>query len=144
MTTNEFLSSIKQNGALFAPPSDDRMITLASNTMQNIRAAMIPMFMVELYKQTGGIILGDAYIFGPGELTMTNKFPVPTIMQINSEISGIQSMRGKTVFGRNDLFWFVFDAFGICYMLDSLTLKPIRKYDDPYRAMTDCLIVGKM
>jgi hypothetical protein len=48
------------------------------------------------------------------------------------------------VFGRNDLFWFAFDAFGTCFMLDNTALRPLRKYDDPWRALTDCMIVGKM
>ena len=59
-------------------------------------------------------------------------------------LSNIATIRGKTVFGRNDLFWFAFDAFGTCYMLDNLNLRVLKKYDDPYRAMLDCLIVGKI
>lgn len=135
---------MKSNGAIFAPGTDDRAITLVSQSLQQMRAATLPLFIIELYKSVGGIILGDAYIFGPAEIAMTRKFPVPNIVQINNEISGIESMRGKTVFGRNDLFWFAFDAFGTCFMLDNLTLKPLRKYDDPWRALADCLIVGKM
>lgn len=144
MNIDEFLSSIKSNGAMLAPPVAERAITLASTSLQNIRAAMLPMFIIELYKHTSGIVLGDGYIFGPAEFNLTNKYPIPSIVQINREISGLPHMRGKTVFGRNDLFWFAFDAFGNCYMLDNLTLNPVRKYDDPYRAMTDCLIVGKL
>lgn len=144
MTNDEFLSSMKSNGALFAPGATDSSITLASNGLQSIRAAILPMFMIDLYKVAAGVILGDAYIFGPNEIKVTNKFPVPTILQINNEISGITQMRGKTVFGRNDLFWFAFDVMGTCWMLDNTNLKPLRKYDDPYRALTDCLIVGKM
>jgi hypothetical protein len=57
---------------------------------------------------------------------------------------GNKNLFGKTVFGRNDLFWFAFDAMGNCFMLDNLTLSQLRKYDNPYRAMLDCLIVGKI
>ena len=141
---NAFLTSMKSNGAIFAAAADDRAITLAATVLQQMRAAVLPAFMIELYKKTGGIILGDAYIFGPLENKAGGKFPIPPITQINMEISGIQKMRGFTVFGRNDLFWFAFDAFGTCFMLDNLTLRPMRKYEDPMRALTDCLIVGKL
>lgn len=144
MTRDDFLSSMKSHGAMLAPAATDSSITLISNGLQTIRAAMLPLFIIDLYKETGGIVLGDGYIFGPTENRVTKKFPVPTILQINNEISGLPNMRGKTVFGRNDLFWFAFDAFGVCYMLDNTTLKPLRKYEDPWRALTDCLIVGKM
>ncbi len=144
MTRDEFLSSIKSAGAIFAPGTDAPSIVLASQALQQMRAANLPMFIIDLYKHTGGIILNDAYIFGPKELTITQKYPVPSIVQINDEISGIANMRGKTVFGRNDLFWFAFDAFGTCFMLDNTTLNPLRKYDEPERALLDCLIVGKI
>jgi len=117
---------------------------LASSGLQQMRAAVLPLFIIDLYKHAGGIVLGNGYILGPREIAITKKFPVPSIVQANSEISGIAQMRGKTVFGRNDLFWFAFDAFGVCFMLDNLTLNPLRKYDDPWRALTDCLVAGKM
>jgi len=144
MTKDEFLSLLKSNGAIIAPATEERLVKIASGGLQQIRAAMLPQFIIDLYKDTGGIILGDAYIFGPDENKTTTKFPVPNIVQINSEISYLPHMRGKTVFGRNDLFWFAFDAFGTCFMLDNLTLNLLRKYDDPWRAMLDCLIVGKL
>ena len=144
MNLDEFLSSVKSNGALFAPPSNDKLISLASSGLQNIRAATLPIFMIDLYKKCGGIILGSAYIFGPDEINITHKFPVPSILEVNREISKIPEIHGKTVFGHNDLFWFGFDAFGTCFMLDNLTLKVMRKYEDPFRAMTDCLVVGKI
>ncbi|MDR1337573.1 MAG: hypothetical protein LBJ73_00915 [Rickettsiales bacterium] len=141
---NNFLSSMKSNGAHFAPAASDIAITLASNGLQAVRAAVLPMFMIDLYKTTGGIVLGDAYVFGPTENRVTKKFPVPGILQVNNDISALPQMRGKTVFGRNDLFWFAFDAFGTCFMMDNTTLRPLRKYSDPWHALTDCLIVGKM
>lgn len=144
MTQDEFLSSVKSNGALLAPGNSDRQIAITNSTLQNIRAATLPTFMIELYKSTGGIILGNGYIYGPTELKLTDKYPVPSIVDVNSEIASIACMRGKTVFGRNDLFWFAFDAFGTCFMLDNLTLRTMRQYQDPYRALTDCLIVGKL
>ena len=144
MTRDEFLSAIEKRGAQFAPAAGAREITLAGNALQAMRAAMLAPFIIELYSATGGINLGSGYIFGPTEWTENRRFPTPSIVDVNKEISNMPNMRGFTVFGRNDLFWFAFDAFGVCYMLDNLTLRRLRKYDDPYRAMTDCLIAGKI
>ncbi|MBN1325111.1 MAG: hypothetical protein JW974_02745 [Alphaproteobacteria bacterium] len=144
MNLNEFLSYMKSNGAVIAPGVADNLIKLASSGLQNIRAATLPTFIIDFYKVSGGCILGNAYIFGPSEITITKGFPIPSILQINREIANITQMRGKTIFGRNDLFWFAFDAFGNCFMLDNISLKTMRQYDDPWRAMTDCLIVGKI
>lgn len=144
MNQNEFLSYMKTNGATLVAGVAENIITTISSNLQHLRAATLPPFMIDLYKIVGGIILGDAYIFGPEEINIVKKFPIPSIQQVNREVSELPQIRGKTIFGRNDLFWFAFDAFGECYMLDNLSLKPIRKYDDPWRALSDCLIVGKL
>jgi hypothetical protein len=144
MTCDEFLSAMQSRGARFAPPVEPGRIAITNTQLQNMRAAMLPMFIMELYGKTGGIIMGTGYIFGPDEIPNGIRTPVPSIYDVNFEISNLAAAHGKTIFGRNDLFWFGFDSFGTCYMLDNLTLKPLRKYDDPYRALTDCLIAGKL
>jgi len=144
MTTNEFLSLIKSRGANIFPPLSVMDTTVANTNLQDIRAAMLPTFMFDLYKNCSGITLGSAYIFGPKEIKRGTKYPIPSIIKINQDIIGNKNLFRKTVFGRNDLFWFAFDTNGTCFMLDNLTLSVLRKYDDPYRAMIDCLIVGKI
>ncbi|MBQ8294543.1 MAG: hypothetical protein IJX89_04115 [Alphaproteobacteria bacterium] len=144
MTTDEFLSAIKSRGAILAPPAQPNQVALANVALQQRRCAMLPQFITEIYAKTGGINLGNGYVFGPTEAAYNTRFPAPSITQINDEIANNPKTVGKTIFGRNDLFWFAFDAFGICYMLDNLTLNPLRKYDDPYKALTDCLIAGKI
>ena len=144
MGCSDFLSSMKSYGALFAPAASAQSITLTNTSLQHIRAAMLPQFMIDFYSHCGGINLGNGYIFGPNEISRGQKYPIPNILQINTDLSGLPYLRGKTVFGRNDLFWFAFVAFGSCFMLDNLNLNILRKYDDPYRAMTDCLIAGKL
>ena len=144
MTCNEFLSAIKSRGAHIMPPATPNQIALTNTALQQRRCAMLPAFMSELYQQTGGINLGNGYIFGPNEIPQGLRYPAPTILAINEDMANTPQVSGKTIFGRNDLFWFAFDAFGTCYMLDNLTLSPLRKYDDPYRALTDCLIAGKL
>ena len=112
--------------------------------LQQDQFAMLPKFLLDLYKNAGGIILGSSYIFGPKETERGIRYPVPAIQNINSDFYGNKKLFGKTIFGSNDLFLFVTDAFGNCFMLDNLTLSVLRKYDDPYRAMMDCLIIGKI
>ena len=143
MTCHEFISSMQSRGATIAPPAPQHEIIQTNSVLQHIRAAILPMFMIELYSHAGGIAMDSGYIFGPNEFTNGPRTPVPSLVEINRDISGLPGTTGKTIFGRNDLFWFAFDAFGTCYMLDNLTLRVLRKYDDPYRALTDCLIAGK-
>ena len=144
MTRDEFLTTIKSKGALIWGPSNTRAIEYANSNLQQKKCAMLPNFMLDLYTKTGGINLGTGYIFGPTELPNGINFPIPSIVQINDEIRRIPSMRNKTLFARNDLFWFVFDVFGTCYMINNLNGTVLRKYDDPYRALYDCLLGGKI
>jgi len=144
MTRDEFLSSIRTRGAVIAPPANSRDIATTNALLQGMRAAMLPAEIIDLYAVTSGIARGSAYIFGPKEITRGARAPVPSIIDINREMMNIPTMRGKTIFGRNDLFFFAFDAFGTFCMLDSLSLKALRKYDNAYRAMTDCLAAGRI
>ncbi len=144
MNEESFLQMLQERGATFAPPATQGQISLTNLNLQKIRAAMLPPFITQLYQKHGGIKLGTGYIFGPNEVIRPPKYPVPNIFQINSDLTNLSALRGKTVFGRNDLFWFAFDSFGTCMMLDNLNLNIMRKYEDPYRAMLDCLIGGKM
>ena len=144
MNCDEFLSLMKSHKALFAPATTTVSITMANTYLQQINCAMLPQFMIDFYMKCSAINLGNGYIFGPTAIKRGKKYPIPSISEVNASILGIPYMRGKTVFGRNDLFWFAFDSFGNCFMLDNLTLNILKKYDDPYRAMTDCLIAGKI
>jgi len=143
MTTTEFLSSMKSRGAIIYPVVPKREIELANNALQSRRCAMFPSVFLDLYNFTSAINLGNGYIFGPVDVARGLNAPIPSIVDININLISTPEIRGKTIFGRNDLFWFAFDAFGTFYMLDNLNLRVLRKYDDPYRAMTDCLIAGK-
>lgn len=145
MTNQELLSFIKKNNAFMASAADERMLQLANSGLQNISAAIFPLSMTDFYKSFGAIILGGAYIFGPNEIKdISLKYPIPNLFEINNDISSLKQMRAKTVFGRNDLFWFAFDAMGKIFMLDNLTLSPLREYSDINRAVYDCLIIGKL
>ena len=144
MTTEEFLSAIKSRGAIFAPPATINQITFTNASLQQHRHALIPQALINLFTKTGGINLGNGYIFGPNEIARTNLYPTPSILQVNTDIAPLGKTTGKTIFGRNDLFYFAFDAFGAFYLLDNITLNPMRKYDDMHRALTDCLIAGKI
>ena len=144
MTQQEFLTEIKSRGAMFAPPPPIGKINIINMNLQRIRAAILPKFLTDLYMVCGGIKMGNGYIFGPVSFGKPGKHPVPDVFNVNNELTNLSALRGKTVFARNDLFWFAFDSFGKCAMLDNLGLHILRKYDDPYRAMLDCLIGGKI
>ncbi len=135
---------MRARGAEIAPAAPRQNIATTNALLQGMRAAMMPITMTEFYAVVGGITNGSGYIFGPEEVQRNNIYPVPSIISINRDMSHIPAMHGKTIFGRNDLFFFAFDAFGTAYMLDNLTLRPLRKYDDIFRAMTDCLAAGKL
>ena len=143
MNINEFLSSLKSRGAIIYPPASKRDIELANNALQSRRCAMFPAIFNDLYIHASAINMGNGYILPPIEVPRGIHFPIPSIVDININMPSVPSIRGKTIFGRNDLFWFAFDAFGTFYMLENLNLRILRKYDDPYRAMMDCLIAGK-
>lgn len=144
MNSLEFISLIKSRGATIIPTGDMNSITIANTGLQTIRAAMLPGFLLELYQHCFGITMGSACIFGPTTIDRKTKYPLPSIFDINKDVSGNRNIFGKTIFGRNDLFWFATDAMGKCFMLDNLTLSVLKTYDDPYHAMNDCLIIGKI
>lgn len=135
---------MKPHGVTVFSVTDLNAITIANTGLQTIRAAMLPSFLLELYQSCFGITLGSACIFGPTSIERGIKYPLPSIFEINRDMTGNKNLYGKTVFGRNDLFWFATDALGKCFMLDNLTLSVLKTYDDPYRAMNDCLIIGKI
>lgn len=144
MTLQELISVLKNRGASFAPACSIGQINLVNINLQRIHAATLSTPMANLYQTCGGIWMGSGYIFGPQENTYNNKHPIPDIFNINRDLTNLPNMRGKTLFGRNDLFWFVFDAFGNCAMVDNLNLNVLRKYTDPYQAVYECLVGGKI
>ena len=144
MTTKEFLSSIQSRGATIIPAASKQDAIILNTNLQQMGAAMLPAFLMDLYNYCNGIYLGSAYIFGVTEVKRGIKYPIPSIAKINKDMIGNKNLFGKMIFGRNDLFWFAADALGNCFMLDNLTLSVLRKYDSPYQAMNDCLIVGKI
>ena len=143
MNTNEFLSLLKSRGATIYPACTRRDTELANHALQSRRCAMLPAVLTDLYNNASAITLDTGYIFPPAEVSRGIRVPIPSIVDINTNLTNLPEIRGKTIFGRNDLFWFAFDAFGVFYMLDNLNLRILRKYDDPYRAMLDCLVAGK-
>lgn len=112
--------------------------------LQGMGAAMLPAVFIDLYGAVGAMVLDTGYIFGPTQMPRGTRYPVPSITDINADIAGMAALGHKTIFGQNDMFWFAFDALGSCYMLDNLGLRVLRRYDDPYRAMYDCLIAGQV
>ena len=144
MTTKEFILLIQSKSAIVAPATNPNIINTTNTILKDMQVAMLPPFLIDLYKDCFGITLGSACIFGPTEMQRGIKYPLPSIIDINKDMVGNKNLFGKIIFGRNDLFLFASDSFGSCFMLDNLNLSVLRKYDDPYRAMLDCLIIGKI
>ncbi|MGI5845701.1 MAG: hypothetical protein ACOX7D_00755 [Alphaproteobacteria bacterium] len=147
MTKEEFLSWAKSSGAIMLQTANDNEIAQTQNALQQMQAAIIPITLIEFYKNTtGGILLGDAQIFGLSEIKRdkTGIYYIPSVLQINRDFAGLPNIYGKTIFGRNGLFWLAFDAFGKCFLLNNITLGSMRKYDNIFKAMIDCLAVGKI
>ncbi|MCQ2562484.1 MAG: hypothetical protein MJ158_02635 [Alphaproteobacteria bacterium] len=143
MTIQELLSLLSQKDAVLVPVSQVTNISIINVNLQKYGASLLPAFLVDLYKSTGGIHLGSAYIFGPTEINRDLKAPIPSIVDINKDNSLNKPLFGKLIFGRNDLFTFATDLIGNCYMMDNSTLTILRKYDEPFKAILDCLIIGK-
>lgn len=145
MTASEFVSSIKSRGATVYAAPDARSIELANTGLQARRFAMLPREIREFYTVAGGANLGSGYIFGPADINRGAVYPVPSIVRVNDDFSrNLQQLNGCTIFGRNDLFFFAFDAFGAFYMLENLNFRVLKKYDDGWRAMADCIIGGRI
>jgi hypothetical protein len=144
MTLEEFLSLIKSKGAHFTPPVSNNQITFTNATLQQHKLPILPRTFINLFTITGGINLDSGYIFGPNEVSRLNLYPIPSILDVNLDFARTQKNIEKTIFGRNDLFYFAFDAFGKCYLLDNITFKTLRSYDDCIKAISDCLIAGKI
>lgn len=144
MELNEFLSLMQKHGAHFYAPVPATEIPLVNSALQNMRCAILPHPIINLYQHCGAISMGCGYIYGPIDTPRGTKYPIPGLVSINADLTGISKLRGLTIFGRNDLFWFAFDSFGKFSMLDNITLDILRQYDDAYHAMSDCLVAGKI
>lgn len=144
MTQQELIETLTNRGAFFASACHPGQIKLLNINLQTLNVATIPNYMGEFYQVCGGAWLGTGYVFGPNEFSYNGHHPIPSILDINKDLTNLKTLRSKTVFGRNDLFWFAFDSFGECCMLDNLNLNVLRKYSDPYRAIYECLIGGKI
>ena len=144
MTTKEFLSLMQSRGAKFTAPATLPDIT-RTNTVLSVRnRAPIPDFFSDILLTTNGLNLGNGYIFGTSDFPQGTRTPAPSLVTVNEDTAIFYQLSGKTIFARNDLFWFAFDTSGTCYMLDCATLKTLRRYDDPLKSLTDCLIAGKL
>ncbi|MDR1071656.1 MAG: hypothetical protein LBL21_03380 [Rickettsiales bacterium] len=133
-------------GAAFFPGASPRAVELANAAFQNMKASVLPAgAFADFYMARGGAVLGDSYVFPPEDLARPNRgYVIPGIVKINRDLSHVAVLRGKTVWGRNQLYLFSCDVGGAMYMHDVLTLQVLRKYNDFGAALTDCLLVGKI
>ena len=142
---NEKVNYLKESGAKFLPGTNIRALELANAAFQQMKASVLPKSLGDFYLAFGGAVLGDACVF-PVEDSMRphRNYELPGIVKINRDMVRFQVLRGKTVWGRNQIYIFSADVIGNLYMHDVLTLQVLRKYTDFYAALTDCLLVGKI
>jgi hypothetical protein len=144
---NEKIEHLKNSGAIFLPPPADarRALDLANAAFQQMRAAVLPKPLADFYNSLGGAMLGDAYVFPLEDADRpARRYAIPGIVRVNRDFVGFAMLRGKTIWGRNQIYLFSADALGAICMHDMLTLQVLRKYVDFGVAMTDCLMVGKL
>ncbi|MDR3208590.1 MAG: hypothetical protein LBT45_01955 [Rickettsiales bacterium] len=142
---DEKIKYLSESGALFLPGGSRRALELANAALQNMRAAVLPGVLSDFYLAHGGAVLGDACIFPLEDTDRPNRnYVIPGVVKINRDLSHIAALRGKTAWGRNQLYLFSCDIGRILYMHDVLTLQILRKYNDFGAALADCLLVGKI
>ncbi|MDR0803467.1 MAG: hypothetical protein LBO08_00035 [Rickettsiales bacterium] len=148
MTRAEFLNELNGWKIPLLPVCSFRSLELAQSALQQMKAAILPAAYLDLLQTvSGGLVIGDAVLFNADKIIRQTGGgqEIPGIIEINRELAGLPGMGGKTLIGRNGLFWFTADSFGNCYMLDIITLSVMRKYEnDFYGAVRDCLAVGRV
>jgi hypothetical protein len=142
---DEMIKHLGESGAVFFPKPSERAIELANAALQQMKAAVLPQSAIEFYSVLGGAVLGDACVFPVEDADRPERnYTIPGIVKINRDLAGFSALRGKTIWGRNQIYWFSADVAGRMYMHDVLTLSVLRKYDDMTAAIADCLLVGKL
>ncbi|MDR1027626.1 MAG: hypothetical protein LBL46_04385 [Rickettsiales bacterium] len=141
---NDKIKHLTENGAVFFPAGNTRALELASAALQSMKAAVLPKIMTDAYQAAGGAVLGDACWFGLEDAARPVGYEMPSIVRVNREMSGFSVLRGFTIWGRNQMYSFSANAIGEIWMHDMLTFQRLRKYDDFWTALTDCLMVGKL
>ena len=141
----EKINYLKESGAVFLPPAGFRALELANAAFQHMRASVLPKSLADFYLEYDGAFLGDGIVFPLEDKERPQRnYAVSGIVGINRALSTFGPLRGKTVWGRNQIYMFSADVIGGIYMHDALTFQVLRKYGDFGAALADCLLVGKI
>ena len=141
----EKINYLKESGAAFLPPASFRALELANAAFQHMRASVLPKSAADFYLEHDGAFLGDAIVFPLEDKERPDRsYAIPGMIKVNRSLSSFAPLRGKTVWGRNQIYMFSADVIGGVYMHDALTLQVLRKYGDFGAALADCLLVGKI
>jgi hypothetical protein len=141
----DMVRRLEESGAVFLPPPSARALELANAALQQMKASVLPAAAAGFYKAHGGALLGDACVFPADDADRPDRrYVFPSLVGINRDLTGLSGLRGKTVWGRNQFYWFSADVAGKILMHDILTLSVLRDYADFGAAITDCLLVGKL
>ncbi|MCL2629175.1 MAG: hypothetical protein FWD33_00545 [Alphaproteobacteria bacterium] len=142
MNFDELKSELVKYGAKAARPAPDELVRTQA-ALQGMGKLMMPAGLVEFFQNFGAVVLGDAEIFAPMPAAI-GKMRTRTIIEVNGDMSASTPIGGKTVFGRNQLFWLVVGDDFKFHLLDLYTMRPAKAYDDVNLAVRDCLLVGAL
>jgi len=141
----EKIEYLKRAGAVFFPPGAARALNLANAAFQQMKASVLPTAMGTFYASYGGAVLGDACVFPIEDMDRPNRnYVMPGIVKVNRDMIDFKALRRKTIWGRNQFYWFSADFVGAICMHDVLTLTVLRKYGDIGSALADCLLAGRV
>ena len=141
----EKIEYLKKAGAVFFPSAGARALNLANAAFQQMKASVLPTAMGAFYAAYGGAVLGDACVFPIEDTDRPNRnYVMPGIVKVNRDMIDFPALRGKTIWGRNQFYWFSADVAGAICMHDVLTLTVLRKYGDLGAAIADCLLAGRV
>jgi hypothetical protein len=111
--------------------------------LQGMGKIMMPPELSEFYLHFGGVVLGDAEIFGL-EIMKIGKAKTRTLVEVNDDMKGVSAMDRKTIFGRNGLFFLCATEDFKFALIDIYTMRSVKTYDALEPALRDCLLVGVM
>ncbi|MDR0319157.1 MAG: hypothetical protein LBH81_00235 [Rickettsiales bacterium] len=139
---NGFQAELAKYGAIFLPPAPGEIVRVQA-ALQAAGKIMMPGGLVEFYRNFGGIILGDAEIFGLVPVAV-GKIKTRTVMEANADFADAEALAKKAVFGRNGLFLLAVGEDLKFALIDIYTMRTVKSYDDAMTAIRECLFVGAM
>ncbi len=148
MLLEEFLKILesKKNIINLNSGANERDIEFAQANLMQIKCSMLSPDLVKFYKRFNGLSCQDSVIYGLKQIeNLRRGYFIPSILDVNKDMMTFSNvLKGKTIIAKNSLFWFAVSLDGFVWMLDLMTLTPVKKYTSIYQAFYDCILVGEI